>query len=161
VTAVAFVPFFAFRQIYQASFFHRNAMATAEAHVASLVPSGVVVAASGNIGPYLLQRDTVVVYDNDGNTDPYQPWVAGNDGGNPEFGFTWVNLGKSWSSPNQVEAAQFSQLVKRGYVIVWHDKSTGYFLAHAPNVSYASPYGTPVLTGIPGYSSVPGETPGS
>jgi uncharacterized membrane protein len=160
VMAVAFVPFFAFKQVFSSAFYHRNIWATAEAHAASLVPSGVVVAASGNIGPYLLQRDTVVVYDNDGNTDPYQPWVAGNNGGNPEFGFTWVHLGKTWSSPQQLEAAQFRELVRRGYVIVWQDKATGYFVAHAPDVSYAHPNGTPVLTGIPGYSSVPGETPG-
>ena len=66
-TAAAFVPFFAFDQLFQASFYHRNSVATAEAHAASLIPSGVVVAATGNTGPFLLTRDTVVVYDNVGD----------------------------------------------------------------------------------------------
>ncbi len=144
-TAAAFLPFFAFKQLFQPSFYHRNALATAEAHAASLIPSGVVVAATGNTGPYLLRRDTVVVYDNDGHTSPYQPWIAGNDGAQPQFGFT----------SQKIEVAQFQQLIARGYVIVWHDKATGYFAAHAPNVSYAHPYGTPVLTGIPAGSAIP------
>ncbi|HEY6788157.1 MAG TPA: hypothetical protein VI365_12680, partial [Trebonia sp.] len=51
--------------------------------------------------------------------------------------------------------AQYQALIARGYVIVWHDKATGFFVAHAPNVSYAHPDGTPVLTGIPAGSAVP------
>jgi uncharacterized membrane protein len=149
LTAIAFVPSFAFHQLYQPSFYHRNANATAEAHGASLVPAGVVVATAGNIGPFLVTKDTVLVYDDDGNTSPYQPWVVGNDGSQGEFGFV----------TQKAEAAQFQQLIARGYVIVWHDKSTGYFTAHAPNVSYAHPKGTPILTGVPSYSSIPQSTP--
>jgi uncharacterized membrane protein len=139
VAAAAFVPFFAFKQLYEPSFYHRDINATAEAHAASLVPSGVVVAATGNVGPFLLNRDTVLVYDNDGQTSPFQPWVAGNDGTQAEFGYAC----------QQVEVGQYQALIAHGYVIVWHDKATGYFVAHAPNVSYAHPHGTPVLTGIP------------
>lgn len=147
--ALALLPFFAWWQMFTPNFYHRNADATAEAHAASLVPSGVVVAASGNIGPFLLTRDTVVVYDNDGDTWPYQPWIVGNDGHEGEFGFIC----------QQVEKAEYQQLLKRGYVIVWHDKATGYFTAHAPGVSYAHPQGTPVLTGVKPYTAVPGESP--
>jgi uncharacterized membrane protein len=143
-TAIAFVPSFAFSEIFGSAFYHRNADATAEAHASSLIPSGVVVAAAGNAGPFLLTRDTVLVYDDDGNTSPYQPWVLGNDGKEGEFGFV----------SQQTEQEQYQALVSRGYVIVWHDKGTGYFVAHAPNVSDAHPYGTPVLTGIPGYTAV-------
>ena len=50
--------------------------------------------------------------------------------------------------------AQYQALIARGYVIVWHDKATGFFVAHAPNVSYAHPDGTPVLTGIPSGSGI-------
>lgn len=157
LTAIAFVPSFAFRQLYQPSFYHRNADATAEAHGASLVPSGVVVAATGNVGPFLLQRDTVIAYDNYGNTSPFQPWVVGNDGKEPEFGFASVKENGLWISAQRIEAEEYRELIRRGWVIVWHDKATGYFTAHAPNVSYAHPYGTPVLTGIPAYSAVPGE----
>ncbi|HUN32336.1 MAG TPA: DUF2079 domain-containing protein, partial [Trebonia sp.] len=146
-TGLAFLPFFAFGQIFSTSFYHRNAIATAEAHASSLVPSGVVVATSGNVGPFLLTRDTVLVYDNDGQTSPYQPWVVGNDGNQGEFGFV----------SQQLETEQFHALVARGYVIVWHDKATGFFVAHAPNVSYAHPYGTPVLKGIPAGSAIPGS----
>jgi hypothetical protein len=157
VTAIAFVPAFAFRQLYQPSFYHRNDLATAEAHAAALVPSGVVVAAAGNIGPFLLQRDTVLAYDNYGNTSPFQPWVASNDGTQPLFGFISVEENGLWISQQLLEAEEFKVLLKHGYVIVWHDKKTGYFTAHAPGVSYAHPYGTPILTGIPGYSAIPGE----
>jgi len=149
-TAVAFLPFFAFKQLYEPSFYHRNNVATAEAHADSLVPSGVVVAATGNTGPFLLDRDIVLVYDNDGNTSPYQPWVVGNDGVQPQFGFNCPTE----SGNSQVENAQYQALIARGYVIVWHDTATGYFVAHAPNVSYAHPYGTPVLTGIPSASAI-------
>jgi hypothetical protein len=99
----------------------------------------VVVATAGNVGPFLLQRDTVVAYDNDGKTSPYQPWIVGNDGTTPEFGFC----------TQQGEQQQYSRLQARGYVIVWHDKSTGYFVAHAPNATAAHPQGTPDLTGAP------------
>ncbi len=146
-TAVAFVPFFQFKQLFQPSFYHRNSFATAEAHAASLIPPDVVVAATGNTGPFLLTHDTVLVYDNDGQTSPFQPWIVGNDGTQAQFGFICEKL----------QAAEFRELAARGYVIVWHDKATGYFVAHAPNVSYAHPDGTPVLTGIPAYSAVPGS----
>jgi uncharacterized membrane protein len=146
-TALAFLPFFAFAQMFGPGFYHRNSTATAEAHASSLVPSGVVVATSGNVGPFLLTRDTVIIYDNDGDTSPYQPWVVGNDGAQGEFGFTCQTS----------EAAQYKDLIAHGYVIVWHDKSTGFFVAHAPNVSYAHPDGTPILTGIPAYSALPGS----
>jgi hypothetical protein len=117
----------------------------------------VVVAAAGNIGPFLLQRDTVLAYDNYGNTSPFQPWVASNDGTQPLFGFISVEENGLWISQQLLEAEEFKVLLKHGYVIVWHDKKTGYFTAHAPGVSYAHPYGTPILTGIPGYSAIPGE----
>jgi uncharacterized membrane protein len=147
VTAIAFVPSFAFGQMFNSSFYHRNSTATAEAHAASLIPSGVVVVTPGNVGPFLLTRDTVLVYDNDGDTSPYQPWIIGNDGAQGEFGFTSQKL----------ETEQFQALIARGYVIVWHDKATGFFVAHAPNVSYAHPKGTPILTGIPAGSAIPGS----
>jgi uncharacterized membrane protein len=158
VTAIGTVHSYAFRQLYQPSFYHRNADATAQAHAASLVPSGVVVAAAGNTGPFLLQRDTVLTYDNYGNTSPFQPWVIGNDGTEPIADFTWVWIDGTWSSQQQAETAQYQELIKRGWVIVWHDKASGFFTAHAPNVSYAHPYGTPDLTKYPAYSAVPGET---
>jgi uncharacterized membrane protein len=157
VTAIAFVPSFAFSQLYKPSFYHRNADATAQAHAASLVPSGVVVAAAGNAGPFLLQRDTVLAWDNYGNTSPFQPWVVGNDGTEPQFGFAPRKVNGVVLNQSQIEALEYKELLHRGYVIVWHDKASGFFTAHAPNVTYADPYGTPVLTGIPGYSSVPGE----
>jgi uncharacterized membrane protein len=157
VTGIAFVPAFAFRQLFQPSFYHRNADATAQAHAASLVPSGVVVAATGNVGPFLLQRDTVLAYDNYGNTSPFQPWVVGNDGAEAQFGFISVEENGFWISQQRLEAEQYKVLLEHGWVIVWHDKATGYFTAHAPGVSYAHPYGTPILTGIPGYSVIPGE----
>jgi len=68
----------------------------------------------------------------------------------PQFGFNCPTE----SGNSRVENAQYQAFIARGYVIVWHDTATGYFVAHAPNVSSAHPYGTPVLTGIPSGSAI-------
>lgn len=119
--AVAFLPYFAFWQMLSSSFYHRNANATAEAHAASLIPSGVVVATTGNVGPFLIARDTVEVWDCYGYTPTNTPWIIANDQ-QQQFGFFTV----------KAQQARIALLKKEGYAVVWHDKATGYMVLHAP-----------------------------
>jgi uncharacterized membrane protein len=120
VTAIVLLPFFGWWQMTKPSFYHRNAEATAEAHAASLVPSGAVVTTTGNSGPFLLARDTVEVWDCYGYTPRTPPWIIANDQ-KQQFGFFHA-------SAQQAEIARLKQL---GYVVVWYDKPTGYMVLHA------------------------------
>jgi uncharacterized membrane protein len=125
-TAVAFVPSFAFHQLYQPSFYHRNASATAEAAAAAVVPSGTVVETTGNVGPFLLTRDTVEVWDDNGKTPKTAPWIIAND---QQQQFGWFNV------PSEV--ARVAWLKRQGYVTVF--QQDGYLVMHAPTVSYSPP----------------------
>lgn len=120
-TAIAFLPFFGWWQMLHPSFFHRNAVATAEAHAASLIPSGVVVETTGNVGPFLLTRDTVEVWDCYGDTPVTAPWIIANDK-TQQFGFFHASK----------QQARITWLKQLGYTVVWHDKPTGYMVLRAP-----------------------------
>jgi uncharacterized membrane protein len=127
-TAVAFLPFFAFWQMFSSSFYHRNAVATAEAHAASLIPSGVVVETTGNTGPFLLNRDTVEVWDCDGYTPMTAPWIIANNT-TQQFGFFTA----------RAQQARITWLKQHGYTVVWSDKSTGYIVLHNPSPPVTGP----------------------
>ncbi len=120
-TAIAFLPFFGWWQMLHPSFFHRNAVATAEAHAASLIPPGVVVETTGNVGPFLLTRDTVEVWDCYGDTAVTAPWIVANDK-TQQFGFFHASK----------QQARITWLKKLGYTVVWYDKPTGYMVLRAP-----------------------------
>lgn len=121
VTAIAFLPFFGWWQMLHPSFYHRNADATAEAHAASLIPSGVVVETTGNVGPFLLSRDTVEVWDCYGYTPITAPWIIANDK-QQQFGFFHASRQRD----------RISWLKQQGYVVIWYDKPTGYMVLRAP-----------------------------
>jgi uncharacterized membrane protein len=77
--AVAVLPRFGFGPALHPSFYRRTPAEKAEAAVAAAVPSGVVVAATNNVGPALSSRDTVLLWDGDGGTPPLgAPWVVAN-----------------------------------------------------------------------------------
>jgi len=77
--AVFLVPRFGFGPALHPSFYRRTPAEKAEAAVAAAVPSGVVVAATNNVGPALSSRDTVLLWDGDGGTPPLgAPWVVAN-----------------------------------------------------------------------------------
>ena len=123
-TAIAFLPFFGWRQMVNPSFYHRNAEATAEAHAASLIPSGVIVQTTGNVGPLLLTRDTVEVWDCNGHTPKTAPWVIANDK-KQQFGFFRASQ----------QQDRIAWLKQQGYVVVWYDKPSGYMVLHAPGIT--------------------------
>jgi uncharacterized membrane protein len=77
--AVFLLPRFGFGPALHPSFYRRTPAEKAEAAVAAAVPSGVVVAATNNVGPALSSRDTVLLWDGDGGTPPLgAPWVVAN-----------------------------------------------------------------------------------
>jgi uncharacterized membrane protein len=122
LAAVALVPHFALRQIFEPSFYQRNSVAKAEAAAAAHVPSGVVVEATGNVGPHLDTRDTVEVWDGDGQSPVFPPWVVANDN---QSQFSWPSV--------QDQQQRIALLKKHGYVTVFSDN--GYLVMHAPGAS--------------------------
>jgi uncharacterized membrane protein len=129
VAAVAFVPHFAFHQMYSPSFYHRNAVATAEAHAASLIPPGVVVQTTGNVGPFLLKTNTVEVWDGYGQTPWTAPWIIAND---KVEAFGWYQCNYAKQQP-----ARIAWLKQHGYAVVWYDKATGFIVLHAATLPKA------------------------
>jgi hypothetical protein len=73
---VALVPRVSFGAALHASFYHRNAQMTAAAAADAAVPSGITVEAVDNLGPQLSARDTVLLWDGDGQSPRYPPWVV-------------------------------------------------------------------------------------
>lgn len=120
IVAVALVPAYQFGQMFHSSFYQRDATAKAEAAVAARVPSGVLVEVTSAIGPHLDGRDTVELWDGDGQSPEFPPWVIVNG---REGQFTWLT-GVS------AQKRRIALLKSRGYVTVFSDG--GYVLMHAP-----------------------------
>jgi uncharacterized membrane protein len=116
--AVFLVPRFGFGSALHPSFYRRTPAERAEAAMAAAVPSGVVVAATNNVGPALSSRDTVLLWDGDGGTPPLgAPWVVANVRG-PQFTFHSV-----------LEQKQRVALLERsGYRVVFRRR--GYIVLH-------------------------------
>jgi uncharacterized membrane protein len=126
--SIALVPHFPFGQMLHASFYHRNATATAEAAAASHVPSGVVVGAVNNIGPQLDTRDTVLIWDGGlgyGDTPWFTPWVIASVT-QRQFAF--------YTLKEQVQ--RVALLRAHGYVTVFTDD--GFIVLHAPGAAGAN-----------------------
>jgi len=125
IFSIALVPHFAFGQMLHASFYHRNAIATAEAAAVSHIPSGVVVATVNNVGPQLDTRDTVLIWDGDGETPIFTPWVIANVT-QPQFSFLSV----------KAQVQRVDLLRAHGYVTVFEDD--GFLVLHAPGAAGAN-----------------------
>jgi uncharacterized membrane protein len=117
--AIGLVPRFAFGVALQSSFYHRTARARAEAAAAAAVPPGVTVEAVGNVGPHLSGRDTVLLWDGDGETPLFSPWVVA-DVRHREFTFP----------SKQAERQRFALLEKHGYQVTF--RRGGFVVLHAP-----------------------------
>jgi uncharacterized membrane protein len=116
--AVGLVPHFAFGAALHPKFYQRDAQASAAAAADAVVPAGVTVAAADNLGPQLSARDTVLLWDGDGDTPPLAaPWVVASVS-QPQFTFTGVR-----------EQRQRVALLERdGYRVVF--QSHGYVVLH-------------------------------
>lgn len=126
VIAIGLVPHFQLSQMFDRSFYQRDATAKAEAAVAAHVPSGVVVEATSYIGPHLDSRDTVEMWDGDGYTPKFPPWVIAND---RDGQFTWL-------AGVRAQKKRIALLKARGYVTVYSNH--GFLVMHAPG----APMGT-------------------
>lgn len=117
--AVALVPAFPLSQMFTGNFWHRSKLATIEAAAASTVPSGTVVEAVNSVGPELSGRDTVLLWDGNGATPRYVPWVIADV---ERHQFTFANLG--------AQQQRLEDLRRHGYVTVFSD--AGIVVLHAP-----------------------------
>ena len=120
--AVSLVPHFAFGAAFHASFYQRNARATAAAAADAVVPSGVTVEAADNLGPQLSARDTVLLWDGDGGTPPLGvSWVVANVR-EPEFTFKGVH--EQRQRVTLLERNGYRVVFSRGGYIVLHRASS-------------------------------------
>ncbi len=117
--AVFLVPKFALAPALHPSFYQRTASETVAAAAIAKVPSGVTVEAVNHLGPNLSARDTVLLWDGDGGSPPYPPWVVANVNSR-QFTFSSVALQKQ----------RVALLRKRGYQTVF--ERGGYIVLHSP-----------------------------
>jgi hypothetical protein len=104
-----------------------NAAAAADARV----PSGVTVQAVGNLGPQLSSRDTVLLFDGDGETPRFSPWIVA-DVRRQVFTFPSV----------KAQRQRVTFLERHGYQVVF--RRAGYVVLHR---------------GAPGGGTGPGRAP--
>ena len=117
--AVALVPRFAFGPALHASFYRRDARMRAAAAADAAVPSGVTVAAVNNLGPQLSGRDTVLLWDGDGQTPRYTPWVVADVA---HHDFTFPSL--------RAQRQRVALLERHGYQVVF--RRDGYLVLRGP-----------------------------
>jgi uncharacterized membrane protein len=115
--AVALVPRFAFGPALHPSFYHRTRLMNAAAAADARVPSGVTVQAPGNLGPQLSARDTVLLFDGDGETPRFSPWIVA-DVRRQVFTFHSV----------QAQRQRVALLERHGYQVVF--RRAGYVVLH-------------------------------
>ena len=116
--AVAFIPKFAFGQALHAAFYESDAAMQAAAAAVDPVPSGVMVAAAGQLGPQLSARDTVVLWDGNGSTPPLlAPWVAASVS-QPQF--TFATIAQQQRSVRFLRAHGYKTVFQRDGYIVLH-----------------------------------------
>jgi uncharacterized membrane protein len=116
--AIFLVPHFAFGRALHPSFYQQNAQERAAAAADAVVPAGVTVEATDNLGPQLSATDTVLLWDGDGDTPPLgAPWVVANIS-QPQFSFTGV----------REQRQRVALLERNGYKVVF--SSHGYVVLH-------------------------------
>jgi uncharacterized membrane protein len=124
--AVYLVPRFAFGAALHSSFYHRDAQMKAAAAADAVVPSGVTVQAVNNLGPQLSGRDTVLLWDGDGQHGPLRPpWVVADVA---RQAFTFASL----SQQKQNVAA----LLRSGYRVAF--QRDGYVVLHRAGTARGS-----------------------
>ena len=120
VLALYTVPKFSLGAAFHLRFYVHNQRMVAEDRAISLIPDGVTVQAPNRMGPHLSGRDTVLLWDGNGHTPIFSPWIIAIDNGR--------NFG--WTSAEQ-EKERVDLLLKHGYVIVAQIRD--FIVMHAPN----------------------------
>ena len=120
--AVFLVPKFALGAALHSSFYHRDAEERNAAAAVAAVPSGVTVEAVNRLGPHLSGRDTVLLWDGDGGSPLYPPWVLAATVGRQ---FTFHSV--------EQQEQRLALLKKHGYETVFDHG--GFIVLHSPGVS--------------------------
>jgi uncharacterized membrane protein len=120
--AILFVPRSALGAMFQPGFFDLSTpQIRAERAAVATVPPGVMVATANKIGPHLVGRDTVILWDGDGSTPPLlAPWVVATTS---EVQFTFSTIAQEQTGRDGVAFLQ-----RDGYKVVFH--RLGYYVLH-------------------------------
>jgi hypothetical protein len=116
------VPRFAFGQALHGSFYHPDAREKAAIQAASVVPSGVTVEATDDVGPQLSGRDTVLLWNGYGGSPLFPPWVVANVARDE---FTFASVGE--------QVQRVALLRHHGYRIVF--EGGGYIVMRSPGAA--------------------------
>jgi uncharacterized membrane protein len=120
------VPRFALGPALHLTFYQRNVHDKAAAAAVAAVPSGITVEAVNHLGPHLSGRDTVLVWDGNGGSPLYPPWVVASVDGRQ---FTFHSV------PEQVQ--RIALLRRHGYKTVF--ERGGFIVMHSPGAGKAGP----------------------
>ena len=121
---VYLIPRFALGPALHWSFYQRTAEEKTAAAAVAAVPSGVTVEAVNRLGPHLSGRDTVLLWDGDGGTPVFAPWVVA------------ATVGRQFTFHSVQEQEQRIALLKQhGYKTVF-DRG-GFIVLHSPNAAKA------------------------
>lgn len=120
VLALYAVPKFSLGAAFHRDFYVQSKKDVAALRAISLVPPGVEVQAPDNVGPHLSGRDTVLLWDGDGYTPVFTPWVIATEARDTLY----------WPF-ERLERERVNLLLKHGYVIVGQEGE--YIVMHAPN----------------------------
>src|SRR5215831_9999508 len=133
--ALLLVPQFEFKAALHPSFYQRDARMNAAAAADAHVPDGVTVEAVNFLGPQLSARDTVLLWDGDGSSPLFLPWVVADVG---KRDFTFANVAQQVRRVALLERSGYQVVFKRRGYIVLH-RTGGRAGASTP----ANPAGTP------------------
>lgn len=120
--SVYLVPRFSLGPALHPSYYHRNATATAAAAAVAAVPSGVTVEAVNHIGPHLSGRDTVLLWDGDGGSPEFPPWVVASVAGRV---FTFHTVKQQEQRVALLRKHGYQIVFQRGGFIVLHSQDAG------------------------------------
>ena len=123
--AVFLVPHFAFRHAFHLSYYRRDARMDAAAAADAAVPPGVTVEAVNHLGPQLSARDTVLLWDGDGSSPLYPPWVVADVA---KRDFTFARRGQ--------QIRRVVLLRRSGYQVVF--SRDGYLVLHRSDAQRAA-----------------------
>ncbi len=135
---VYLVPKFALGPALHSSFYHRTAEEQTAAAAVAAVPSGVTVEAVNALGPHLSGRDTVLLWDGDGETPVFAPWVVAATGGRQ---FTFHSV--------QEQEQRIALLKRHGYQTVF-DRG-GFIVLRSPDAAKGGPEAGQAAPGSAGH----------
>jgi uncharacterized membrane protein len=127
------VPRFALGPALHPSFYQRNAEQTAAAAAVAAVPPGVTVEAVNRLGPHLSGPDAVLLWDGDGGSPLYPPWVLAATVGRQ---FTFHSVSQQEQRIALLKKHGYQTVFERGGFIVLHSPG-----ANAPGASSAGSNG--------------------